>query len=216
LPTEDIDEDTIYMVPKTGSTGDVYNEYLYVNNTWELIGSTEVDLTNYATKSYVDGAVFSGDYNDLTNKPTIPSAYTLPTATTSSLGGVKVDGETITIEDGVISAASGGGATYTAGNGINIDENNVISNNNSTINLLNAEMTTINTTSIHTKDELIELLKQEKIIYVNDVTWYGTQISSTELGLRNNRIKYEDSTSMSGLVSTSITSTITLYSEQYY
>jgi len=216
LPTEDIDEDTIYMVPKTGSTGDVYNEYLYVNNTWELIGSTEVDLTNYATKSYVDGAVFSGDYNDLTNKPTIPSAYTLPTATTSSLGGVKVDGETITIEDGVISAASGGGATYTAGNGINIDENNVISNNNSTINLLNAEMTAINTTSIHTKDELIELLKQEKIIYVNDVTWYGTQISSTELGLRNNRIKYEDSTSMSGLVSTSITSTITLYSEQYY
>ena len=59
LPIENIDENTIYMMPKTGSTGDVYNEYLYVNNTWELIGSTEVDLTNYATKSYVDGAVAS-------------------------------------------------------------------------------------------------------------------------------------------------------------
>jgi len=57
LPTEDIDEDTIYMVPKTGSTNDAYNEYLYVNNTWEFIGSSEVDLTDYATKTYVDNSV---------------------------------------------------------------------------------------------------------------------------------------------------------------
>lgn len=31
----------------------------------------------------------SGSYNDLVNKPTIPSAYTLPAATTTALGGVK-------------------------------------------------------------------------------------------------------------------------------
>lgn len=31
----------------------------------------------------------SGSYNDLSNKPTIPAAYTLPTATASTLGGVK-------------------------------------------------------------------------------------------------------------------------------
>jgi len=38
------------------------------------------------------------------------SAYVLPTATTSTLGGVKVDGSTITIAGGVISSvASGGG-----------------------------------------------------------------------------------------------------------
>lgn len=47
LPVSDIDEDTIYMVAKTGSTGDVYDEYLYVNSNWEHIGSTDVDLTNY-------------------------------------------------------------------------------------------------------------------------------------------------------------------------
>lgn len=47
LPTNDIDEDTIYMVAKTGSTGDVYDEYLYVNSNWEHIGSTDVDLTDY-------------------------------------------------------------------------------------------------------------------------------------------------------------------------
>ena len=53
---------------------------------------------------------FSGDYNDLINKPTIPAAYTLPTASTTVLGGVKVDGTTVTISGaGVISAVGGGG-----------------------------------------------------------------------------------------------------------
>jgi hypothetical protein len=40
-------------------------------------------------------------YSDLTGTP---AAYTLPTATTSVLGGVKVDGTSITISGGVISA----------------------------------------------------------------------------------------------------------------
>ena len=45
----------------------------------------------------------SGSYNDLTGKPTIPSAYTLPTASASVLGGVKV-GTGLTIdENGVLS-----------------------------------------------------------------------------------------------------------------
>ena len=60
------------------------------------------------------GSSFSGNYNDLTNKPTIPSAYTLPTANTSTLGGVKVDGTTILIDNyGVISSVGGssGGVT---------------------------------------------------------------------------------------------------------
>lgn len=45
----------------------------------------------------------SGSYNDLSNKPTIPAAYTLPTASASVLGGVKV-GTGLTIdENGVLS-----------------------------------------------------------------------------------------------------------------
>ena len=82
------------------------------------------DLTNYATKDdlanakpdltpYVKSADLStvattGSYNDLIDKPTIPEPYTLPTASTTTLGGVKVDGSTITIADGVISSAGGG------------------------------------------------------------------------------------------------------------
>ena len=58
LPTQDISTTTIYLVPKTTSqTNDAYDEYIYVSNTWEHIGSTEVDLTNYYTKTQVDGKV---------------------------------------------------------------------------------------------------------------------------------------------------------------
>ena len=48
------EDNKIYLVPKTGSTGDVYNEYIWVNNAWELIGSTQVDLANYYTKEQAD------------------------------------------------------------------------------------------------------------------------------------------------------------------
>ena len=74
------------------------------------------DLSTVATSgSYEDLTnkpnLFSGNYEDLTNKPTIPEPYTLPTASTSTLGGVKVDGSTITIADGVISSAGGGSSS---------------------------------------------------------------------------------------------------------
>lgn len=54
LPVSNIDDNTIYMVPNEGSGNNIYDEYLYVDNAWEHIGSTEVDLTDYATKQYVD------------------------------------------------------------------------------------------------------------------------------------------------------------------
>lgn len=44
----------------------------------------------------------SGSYNDLSNKPTIPAAYSLPAATSSALGGVKI-GNNITYSDSTIS-----------------------------------------------------------------------------------------------------------------
>lgn len=42
----------IYLVPKDGAAPDVYDEYVWITatQTFELIGSTKVDLTDYATK----------------------------------------------------------------------------------------------------------------------------------------------------------------------
>lgn len=60
-------------------------------------------LTNGCVKaSDLATVATSGSYNDLTDKPTIPSAYTLPTASNTVLGGVKV-GDNISVSSGVIS-----------------------------------------------------------------------------------------------------------------
>lgn len=54
------------------------------------------------------------------------AGYQLPTASTTDLGGVKVDGTTITIDsNGVISSSGGGGTSYTAGGGIDITNNEI-------------------------------------------------------------------------------------------
>lgn len=47
---------------------------------------TKSDITDFPTLAAV---ATSGSYDDLSNKPTIPSAYTLPIASASALGGVK-------------------------------------------------------------------------------------------------------------------------------
>lgn len=58
--------------------------------------SSKVDASTLAT------VATTGDYNNLTNKPSIPAAYTLPTASSSVLGGVKI-GSNISVLSGVIS-----------------------------------------------------------------------------------------------------------------
>lgn len=107
LPAENIKTNVIYLVAKAGTTGsDLYTEYMYIDNKWEILGDTSIDLTNYLTKTgdasattaaftaaaaralpatgeslaIIIGKVikyladlkdvaFSGDYNDLSNKP---------------------------------------------------------------------------------------------------------------------------------------------------
>lgn len=41
----------LYLVPKpSAESGNGYDEYLYINGTWELIGSTDIDLSGYLKK----------------------------------------------------------------------------------------------------------------------------------------------------------------------
>lgn len=49
LPTTDISKTTIYLVPNAkAETGNYYDEYIYADNNWELIGTTKIDLSDYA------------------------------------------------------------------------------------------------------------------------------------------------------------------------
>lgn len=88
LPSSNIDTHTIYFLRRKTPSGeaDYYYEYMYIDNLWELIGSTELDLSGYWTSEEVKKYVDSKEYS-------------LPKATKTSLGGVKVDGESIAINN---------------------------------------------------------------------------------------------------------------------
>ena len=54
LPTENISLTTIYFKHMaTGKPHNVYEEWMYINDAWELIGTTEMDLSGYATTAMV-------------------------------------------------------------------------------------------------------------------------------------------------------------------
>ena len=84
--------------------GDVQNfnfENLTVSLDGDIVTVAGPDLSIFATKAYVDDAIANSGGGG--------SSYTLPTASTTTKGGVKIDGTTITIDsNGVISAVGGG------------------------------------------------------------------------------------------------------------
>lgn len=88
LPTEDISTTTIYLVPKTtAEENDAYDEYIYVSNAWEHIGSTDIDLSGYQTKidsthklssDLVDDTNNNHKFVSSTEKTTWNGKYTKP------------------------------------------------------------------------------------------------------------------------------------------
>ena len=82
LPTTDISSTTIYLVPKAASANNIYDEYIYVNNSWELIGSTEVDLSDYYTKAEIDATL--GDYLEKTGGEVTGTVTTTKTSFTNN------------------------------------------------------------------------------------------------------------------------------------
>lgn len=88
------------------------------------------DLTNdsnYVSDSayvHTDENYSSEDKVKLTGIDVGANNYVLPTATTTVLGGVKVDGTSITIDNGVISAIGGGGGSSTLSGLIDVEIEN--------------------------------------------------------------------------------------------
>ena len=52
LPNTDIDIHKIYIMPSNNpEEGNIFTEYIYANDKWEAIGTANIDLSNYYTKS---------------------------------------------------------------------------------------------------------------------------------------------------------------------
>lgn len=110
------------QVAKTGSYNDLIDKPT-IPSTTGLATETyvddkiaEIDIPTVPTKvsAFANDAGYLTEHQSLieyAKKTDIPAPYTLPTASTSTLGGVKVDGSTITITDGVISSKGGSGGS---------------------------------------------------------------------------------------------------------
>ena len=59
LPSSNISTSTIYLKPMGGSSPNTYEEYIYINSKWEIIGTTKTDLSDYYTKTQVDNLLNS-------------------------------------------------------------------------------------------------------------------------------------------------------------
>ena len=109
LPTSNIDTTKIYLVKDSAIESNLYSEYMYVGGKWEKLGDfrSTVDLQPYAKTEYVNNQLatkvdkVSGkglSTNDYTTAEKNKRAgiaehannYTLPAASESVLGGVKV------------------------------------------------------------------------------------------------------------------------------
>lgn len=110
LPVEG-ENGVIYLVPiASPKTSNIYKEYIWIDSDYEMLGTTEIDLSGYALKTEIPTKV-----SQLTND----SKYltTVPKATTSDIGGVKPDGTTIKIDaDGTIHGSPETGVSTETGN----------------------------------------------------------------------------------------------------
>ena len=174
-------------------------------NTSELTNDSgfitkEVDnLDNYTPTSELAAVATSGSYNDLTNKPTIPQEYTLPIASTTTLGGVKIDGTSITIQDGTISATATSytlpqasattlGGVKIDGETITINEEGVISSQGGTtsdpltINSLNVGTITGTGSTTLNQENLSNVLSLDGdgLIFGDAKAWLEGTISETD------------------------------------
>ena len=77
------DAGIFYFVPNSVEQNNIYDEYLYVNNAWEKLGTTEIDLSNYLQKTDIAA------WAKAPNKPTytaqevgaLPDTTVIPTKT---------------------------------------------------------------------------------------------------------------------------------------
>ncbi len=91
LPTENIDTHTIYFM---ANNNNAYDEYMYINNNWELIGSSNIDLSSYLQTTDI------ADWAKAATKPTytaaevgaLPDTTVIPDVT----GKVNKSGDTMT------------------------------------------------------------------------------------------------------------------------
>lgn len=92
LPTSNISPTTIY-IKKTSEmeTGNLYTEYIYVNNTWEELGTQTLDLSGYTTTEALNAAL--AEYTKTAKLATIATSGKLADAKDDATHRLVTDSE---------------------------------------------------------------------------------------------------------------------------
>ena len=119
LPTTGV-KGKIYLVANSGPTQNIYDEYIWIGDKYEKLGTTQIDLSNY-----INNVVISGTGNAVTtmtksgNTLTLTKGTTFPTSnsTYTANNGVGISGNTF-YNSGVRAVSQG-----TANGTINVNTN---------------------------------------------------------------------------------------------
>lgn len=98
----------IYLVPKADAeTDNIYDEYIYINNDWELIGSTEMSVIAHLVDGAADGSVRSNtasaedqSYSLGTGAASLGTGTKAPSAGETAVGRWNVPGYAFSIGNG--------------------------------------------------------------------------------------------------------------------
>lgn len=146
LPTVELPlENTIYFTPGGEGSGNLYNEYIYVDDDWELFGTSTISgntAANWTAESNENGYIFNKPYiytgggtnsiiehtlsNVITNGVAISHAEGSNNTITANVSHAEGQGNTI---NAVVSHAEGSGNTITSSASFSHTEgtNNVVS-----------------------------------------------------------------------------------------
>ena len=155
LPTQDIESNVVYMILKQeGDDGDYYTEYLYIEDKWEIIGSTQMKVDaalssdstnpvqNKVIKVALDEKLSKVEFEEYADNIEIKTEETegAPEVRSIIIGGDAYNVPKTVVDDGlsgestnsvqnkvVKQALDAKQGKLTPGNGITIDDNNVIS-----------------------------------------------------------------------------------------
>lgn len=95
LPTSNISPTTIYIKKtSTTETGNLYTEYIYVNNVWEELGTQTLDLSGYTTTEALNAAL--AEYTKTASLATIATSGKLADAEQDATHRVVTDTEKTT------------------------------------------------------------------------------------------------------------------------
>jgi hypothetical protein len=84
-------EHIIYLVPNNESGNNVYEEWLFVQSKWEMIGTTEVDLSNYYTKEEIDNLLSQNSESEIVIYTGLSLYFPNQSAYTYKIGTISAD-----------------------------------------------------------------------------------------------------------------------------